>query len=954
MWPSPHRWTINAAAGLIWGPGIANVSGMKTRAQARHIFLRSSVFSAALSCSVSGWALVPTDKPWTETPERFLRTTSDPAQIVAAPELQQAGFRTWSYRDTGHVAFAYRATDSADANLSGAAAQETALAMANRIAPELGVRPENLSGAFVHSLSGWTTVFVNQTYEGLDVQGGFIVFGFTGADLTSVRNELRIGLKLSTVPAVPGSDAIEIAYAAASAWAEDSELKGEAELVIWTGKAGARLSWAVKVSSRSPRAELTLYIDAGSGEILAVDDAVHYAEGEGRVRMLVHPINAASGTEPYTVTHLQVGSTLTDSDGELVSPGSESVTYDGDWARVQDVSGRQLERLDLTMQGPHRVYDLEPTNLTQADPFVHVNVVKAFARQVTPNVGWIDRRLTVNVNINDSCNAFWDGQTINFYQAGGSCNNTGQISSIVYHEFGHGYHQNLTSNVVGSIGEGTGDFLAAAVTGDPTVGRGFSTRGNGIRRIDGNNRFPDDYVGQVHQDGLIWASALWDFRQAMLQKYGEWEGKIHVNRAFVRAVSRGPGLGTAYPSLLEGDDDDGDITNGTPNSCEINAAFEAHGLINSGQINHQQVPGLAHALILHDAPGRFEPDADGAIALVAGVENVSACGQVDAGLLRLWVNKTAEDWVEVAMTPGQGMMQALLPGMELGSTFSYRLEIEVDGQTFKLGDEDSPMVGLVDPGLQDIVTEGFEGGFGEWTHGTIDSDLHDDWAVAAPRGLVFDAFEAHGGERVAGTDLGEDEAFAGTDGAAKPGRSTFLESALISTEGMENVHLELWQHHAVAGTLRILVDGEEVYRHEGSGNTWSGGWRYLALPLGEAARDRTDIVVRFEVLAGANNILGGWALDDLSVSGAMIPPPPPPPPPPEVPEPEMPEPPVNQPTDPLSDSPVAESEPVIAGPFTRNTLGGGCTCARPMVGTVPYASALALLFLGLVGLRRRR
>lgn len=935
------------------GLRLALLLSVTTRAQGRHIFLGVSTLSAALLCSGPSLALVPTVKPWAATPERFVPTVSDPANRVSMPQLTQAGFRVWSYRETGHAAFAYRATDSAQANLSAAAAREIAGAMAMRIAPELGVKAEDLAVDSVHSQSGWTTVFVRQTHQGLAVQGGFIVFGFTGASLTSVRNEVRTSLKLSTQLVLSAQRAEAAAQGAASAWAPGTKLKRAPQLVIWAGDIDARLSWDVLVSSQSPRAELTFHIDAVDGRILAVDDAVRHAEGEGRVRMLVHPINSASGTVPYTVTNLRVGNKVTDSDGELVSPGSESITYEGPWARIQDVSGRPLERLDLAMQGPHRVYDLEPAELTQADPFVHVNVVKAFARQVTPNVGWIDQRLTVNVNINDSCNAFWDGQTINFFQAGGNCNNTGQISSIVYHEFGHGYHQNLTSNVVGSIGEGTGDFLAAALTGDPTVGLGFSTDGNGIRRIDGNNRFPDDYVGQVHRDGLIWATALWDFREAMLLKHGDWAGKILVNRAFIRGVSRGPGLGTAYPSLLEGDDDDGDITNGTPNSCEINLAFEAHGLINSGQINHQTVPGLAHAEILHDAPGRFAVDADGAIQLMAGVENVSPCGDVDAAELRLWVKKTAEDWVQVPMSPAQGAMQALLPGLELGSSFVYRFEIDVAGQTFRLGDEDSPLTGFVDPGLQTIVSEGFEAGLGTWTHGTIDGDLHDDWSVAAPLGLAFDAFEAHGGGNVAGTDLGQADVFGGTDGAAKPGRSTFLESAPMSTEGMENVHLELWQHHAIAGALRILVDGEEVYRYDGPGNTWSGGWRYLVVPLGESAKDRTDVVVRFEVLSGASNILGGWALDDLTLSGALIPPPPPPPPPPEVPEPEVPQPPETSPEDPVAETPATSPEPPT-GPFTRNTIGGGCTCARPVFGVGSPSGGLALVvLLGLFGLRRR-
>ncbi|CAN0591353.1 unnamed protein product, partial [Laminaria digitata] len=152
----------------------------------------------------------------------------------------------------------------------------------------------------------------------------------------------------------------------------------------------ARLAWRVAVSNPQPRAELTFHLDAVTGVILAVDDAVQHAEGEGRLRMQVHTINSDSGTAAFTVPNLNVGGAVTDSDGEVVQPGSTTVSYEGRWARVQDASGRPREQLGLTLSGPYQVYDLVPEDLTQADPFVHTNIVKAFAQQLTPTLGWID------------------------------------------------------------------------------------------------------------------------------------------------------------------------------------------------------------------------------------------------------------------------------------------------------------------------------------------------------------------------------------------------------------------------------------------------------------------------------------------------------------------------------------------------------------------------------------
>jgi MYXO-CTERM domain-containing protein len=207
---------------------------------------------------------------------------------------------------------------------------------------------------------------------------------------------------------------------------------------------------------------------------------------------------------------------------------------------------------------------------------------------------------------------------------------------------------------------------------------------------------------------------------------------------------------------------------------------------------------------------------------------------------------------------------------------------------------------------------------------------------------------------VVGIDLGEGGGPGGSDGAAKAGLTSFLQAPPISTEGMEDVHLELWQHHAVSGTLRVLVDDQVVFTYQGDGSTWSGGWRYLPVSLGEAARDRKEgVVVRFEITAAGDNALGGWALDDFRLSGTEIPPPPPPPPPPptEEPPPETPAPeePVVTPSPEVPGAPADDPGPLD---LHRNTIGGGCTCAVP----APASGGIWAFWVvfGLAAAQRRR
>lgn len=928
--------------------------------------LLTSTFSVVLLMSSTALGFAPEPRPWPTTPERFLLTTPDHASPIVPAVVEQMNLEVYSYRVDGSVAIVWGADAVAPSNLSEESAAELSLGMARSMAPALGVRADDLYVRHALMLEAWGNVTIGQTIEGIEVPSGFVQFTFREGQLAAIRNELVHHGLTSLEPTVDAEAAVKLATTEARAFAERSELVAGAALEVWTAgdrPEDARLAYAVRTRSEVPPSELTFHVDANDGTILAVDDEVRFADGEGRVRIVVDTINPELGQAPHTATFLDLEGVDTDSDGEAQVAGPVTASYVGPLVRIRDSSGTAVERFDVDLSGPFAVFDHTPQRFSQADPFVHLNIVTLFAAQLTPTLGWLGQRLTSNVNINDTCNAFWNGTSVNFFRSGGGCNNTGRIASIIYHEFGHGYHGNLTFNTVGSIGEGTGDFLAGTILSDPIVGRGFSTNGSGIRRMDQLRVYPEDYQGQVHNDGLIWATALWDLRAAMIEKHGEWAGRRIVDRDFALALTEGPGLSTSYPAILSADDDDNNPNNGTPNSCEINAIFDAHGLIDGGQINHQPVPTRAFVRIVHEAPGRIAPMGD-SITIQATSENRSDCGSYDPNALVM--HYAIGDAVAFESTPVSAG-SATVPGVEAGDVVRYWFEIDADGSTFTSASEAFPHVALVDPADEEIWREDFEADFGDWTHGVVGSDLVDDWEIGTPTGRRFDPFETRDGGAVAGTDLGAGEAAGSTNGAAKAGRHTFLESGTITTEGMENVRLELWQHYTIDGALRIMVDGEVVYEYTGTNDDGSGGWRFLSIPLAETASDRSDgFTVRFEVDAGPNNTRGGWTIDAVRITGAEIPPPPPPPPPPEDPPPKDPTPPPTggdpmQPVPPGTQQPGPSPDPqdpnnpdpTGRGSLVRGSVGGGCVCAEGGADPV-FSLGLLLLAGALLGARRRR
>ncbi len=109
----------------------------------------------------------------------------------------------------------------------------------------------------------------------------------------------------------------------------------------------------------------------------------------------------------------------------------------------------------------------------------HVNKIKEKARSYFPTNTWLQQQLTANVNINLSCNAFWNGSTLNFYRSDSICYNLGANAGVSMHEWGHGMDSNdgNGSSLENGTGETYGDFSAALQTLNSCVGNGILTSG---------------------------------------------------------------------------------------------------------------------------------------------------------------------------------------------------------------------------------------------------------------------------------------------------------------------------------------------------------------------------------------------------------------------------------------------------------------------------------------------
>ena len=159
----------------------------------------------------------------------------------------------------------------------------------------------------------------------------------------------------------------------------------------------------------------------------------------------------------------------------------------------------------------------------------------------------------------------------------------------IVHETGHGVFTRLINGGMGEgsgvqkggMDEGIGDFLASSVFDDPVVFEWDSNNAStGLRRVryDTSTWTYDDICNngcEVHNDGEIWATALWDLRELLITRYGG-PGRPRAERLALDGMRNTP----SSADFLDGRDGilTADTAAGSPDRCLIWAAFTRTGM----------------------------------------------------------------------------------------------------------------------------------------------------------------------------------------------------------------------------------------------------------------------------------------------------------------------------------------------------------------------------------------
>ncbi|HEY6175188.1 MAG TPA: hypothetical protein VIX73_12110, partial [Kofleriaceae bacterium] len=617
------------------------------------------------------------------------------------------------------------------------------------------------------------------------------------------------------------------------------------------------------------------YTDPATGDVLAVQQMNLFSTGT----VLYHAVDRypalprVDRPAPRARLALDGAPQTTTPDGVLswVDAVSHTVTTGvaGDLVTVVNkASGGALATAQMTLgPGGQIVWDASaaPEDDSQLQAFLSINRAKDFARELDPNMPTLDEQITANVNIAQECNAFFDGKSVNFFHASMRCQNTGLIQDVMFHEYGHAVH---TAEIIAGVGafdgamsEGAADFFAAQITGDPGMGRGFFYTDAPLRDLDPPNseaRWPQD-IGEIHKTGIIFGGTFWDLRKALIASPLGTAGGIQLTeKLYLGALRRSVNIPTSLIEVLATDDDDGDLSNGTPHECAIRDAYGRHGL--------RTVTGAV------SAPDRIA-DAVAATTVhvdLTGLATRCAGDELDHAALA-W--KSSDSGAAVSMvtaTPTAATaFSAELP-LASNATTLYQIQIVFkDGSVLTLPDNlGDPYYQLYEGKTVALYCTDFEAGdplMAGWITGTGDGSPSP-WVWGAPSAGATDPHAAFSTQHALVQAL---------DGDYAPKSSSYLRMPSVDIGQWSDVHLQYRRWLAVEDShydkARITVGGQQVWINF-TANTGDSSathhidreWRFQDVSIsGYQPGHKLDI--GWDLTSDEGLQFGGWALDDVCV-----------------------------------------------------------------------------------------
>ena len=308
----------------------------------------------------------------------------------------------------------------------------------------------------------------------------------------------------------------------------------EAELKVWPERNGtARMVYETKLAVEKPLGDWKIIIDAETGEVVDMNNEMAFVTGRGALYV----------TNPLIC--------------EITEEGLYHLTTHKLKGKYADIVNEDVEEA-FNEEDVH-IYDVDNTHFDEVNMYNYITTIHDFYKNTLGHTK-LDKpmRATVHLGTNYD-NAYfspWQGGFA--FGDGNRFNDLAKEASIAYHEYSHAVLHSIVylaySAESGAMNEGQADYFACTVTEDPKLGEwAVAKMGRDYLRIlETDLHYPEDIEGEVHADGKIWGSVLWDIRKAI----GKADADKLIYKAHHYLKSGSPKFIDGYNALITADENE--------------------------------------------------------------------------------------------------------------------------------------------------------------------------------------------------------------------------------------------------------------------------------------------------------------------------------------------------------------------------------------------------------------
>lgn len=637
-------------------------------------------------------------------------------------------------------------------------------------------------------------------------------------------------------------------------------------------------------------------VDAETSKILYQEDQVCFIDASGNAGGMATPGTGADicafeevAGLPYAKVTINGQTYYADVDGNFFVTGVASgaqvtSTIGGLYFTVADQAG-PISSISQTagsaMAFVHNEPNLDPLVRAQINAYIHANIIRDLVLEQNPSYPTIAGQvgasaMTINVNLANTCNAFYNG-SINFYQAGGGCANTA-FATVVHHEYGHHVVASGGSGQ-GAYGEGMSDCMGILVTDESITGFGFSSNcASGIRDANNSCQYSatscSDCGSEVHACGKLISGCVWDLRENWAQLYPndylERLKTIVVNSVPLHGNTSSIGADIVIDFLVL-DDDNSDINDGTPNYASIADAFGQHGL---------PAPAIQPIKFTYPngIPSTVAPT--GSTILSVKVEAVASQPQPGTGLF-FWRNGTSGSFTSVPMTQvSANNYEVAVPATVCLSTVQWYVSASTTSNvavTNPLGAPSTVYSSISAAGSTEIFNNTLEGSIAGWQLGVAgDTASVGQWVHVDPNPTSAQPGDDHTpngvlcfvtGQGTPGGSLGEADIDGGT---------TTLVSPTFDATGYDEAFISYWRWYSNDQGASPNADSMPVQISNNNGGTWvtletvatnANAWVFKSFRIADFVTPTAQMKLRFQASDLGSGSLVEAGVDDLVLTG---------------------------------------------------------------------------------------